>query len=147
MRSHHPTKAVALIGVCCVLTLTGAIFPAQAAGRSRVLKIALLASGLGLKFGSVFVEKSAQNSYDQYLKTAIQADIAQHRDNYTGKRDTSVIMSRLGIGLAGVATLISIFDQLDLISKRSSPESAAFRFTPNYNFQSRETTLRLKGQF
>ena len=145
MRSYSSTKVVALIGVCCALTLTAAVAPAQAGGGARALKVVLFTTGMGLKFGSVFVEKSAQNSYDQYLTTALQADIARHRADYTSKRDTGVVMSRVGIGLVGVATLISILDQLDLISQRSQP--AALRLTPGYDFQSRETTLSLQGQF
>ena len=145
MRSYSSTKVVALIGVCCALTLTAAVAPAQAGGGARALKVVLFTTGMGLKFGSVFVEKSAQNSYDQYLTTALQADIARHRADYTSKRDTGVVMSRVGIGLVGVATLISILDQLDLISQRSQP--AALRLTPGYDFQSCETTLSLQGQF
>ena len=62
MRSFHPTKAVVLIGVCCVLTVTVVIIPAKVAGGFRVLKIAPLASSLGLQFGSVFGERSGQDS-------------------------------------------------------------------------------------
>ena len=102
---------------------------------------------MGLKFGSAFVEESAQDSYDQYLKTAMQAEIARHRADYTSKRDTSVALSRVGIGLVGVATLVSIFNQLSLISKQSSCESAALRLTPAYNLRSQKTTLKLQGQF
>jgi hypothetical protein len=145
MRLYSPTKVVALIGVCSALTLTAPVFPAQAGGGARALKVVLFTTGMGLKFGSVFVEKSAQVSYDQYLTTALQADIARYRTDYTSKRDTGVVMSRVGIGLVGVATLISIFDQLDLISQRSQP--AALRLTPGYDFQNRETTLSLQGQF
>ena len=99
MRSYSSTKVVALIGVCCALTLTAAVAPAQAGGGARALKVVLFTTGMGLKFGSVFVEKSAQNSYDQYLTTALQADIARHRADYTSKRDTGVVMSRVGIGV------------------------------------------------
>ena len=142
---YLPMKIVALIGVCCVLTLTASVSPAEAGGGARAWKVVLFAGGMGLKFGSVFVQKSAQDSYDQYLTTALQADIARHRTDYTSKRDTGVVMSRVGMGLVGVATLISIFDQLDLISRQSQP--AALRLTPGYNFQNRETTLSLHGQF
>ena len=145
MRLYLSMKVIVLIGVCCALILTTSVIPAQAGGGARALKVALFATGMGLKFGSVFVEKSAQNSYDQYLNTGLQADIARYRTDYTSKRDAGVVMSRVGIGLVGVATLISIFDQLDLISQQSQP--AALRLTPGYDFQNRETTLSLQGQF
>lgn len=145
MRSYLPTKVVALIVVCCALTLTSAVIPAQAGGGARAWKVVLFTTGMGLKFGSVFVEKSAQDSYDQYLTTALQADIARHRADYTSRRDTSLAMSRVGMGLVGVAALISIFDHLSLISAQSQP--TALRLTPTYDFQNRETTLSLQGQF
>lgn len=145
MRFYLPMKILALIGVCCVLTLTASVSPTHAGGGGRTLKIVLFATGMGLKFGSVFVDKSAQDSYDQYLYTALQADIAKHRNDYTSRRDTSLVMSRVGIGLVGVATLISIFDQLDLISRQS--QSAALRLTPSYDFRNRETILSLHGRF
>ena len=143
MRPNLSMKVIVLVGVCCALTLT--VLPAQAGGGARALKVVLFTTGMGLKFGSVFVDKSAQDSYDQYLITALQADIAKHRNDYTSRRDTSLVMSRVGIGLVGVATLISIFDQLDLISRQSQP--AALRLTPSYDFQNHETTLSLQGRF
>lgn len=145
MRSFLPTKVALLIGVCCALTVSTSVIPVHAGGGARALKIVLFTTGMGLNYGSVYVNKSAQDSYDQYLTTALQADIARHRTDYTNKRDTSLVMSRVGIGLVGVATLISIFDHMSLISEQSQP--AALRLTPGYDFQNRETTLSLKGHF
>lgn len=145
MRPYFSMKVIVLVGVCCALTLTATVIPAQAGGGARALKVVLFTTGMGLKFGSVFVDKSAQDSYDKYLTTALQADIVRHRSDYTSRRDTSLIMSRVGMGLVGVAALISIFDQLDLISRQS--QSSALRLTPNYHFQNRETTLSLQGRF
>ncbi len=145
MRPNLSMKVIVLVGVCCALTLTMTVLSAQAGGGARALKVVLFTTGMGLKFGSVFVDKSAQDSYDQYLITALQADIAKHRNDYTRQRDTSLAMSRVGIGLVGVATLISIFDQLDLISRES--QSSALRLTPSYDLQNRETTLSLQGRF
>lgn len=145
MRPYFSMKVIVLVGVCCALTLTATVIPAQAGGGARALKVVMFTTGMSLKFGSVFVDKSAQDSYDQYLITALQADIAKHRNDYTSRRDTSIVMSRVGIGLVGVATLISIFDQLDLISRQS--QSAALRLTPSYDLHNRETTLSLQGRF
>jgi hypothetical protein len=123
------------------------IVPVQAVDRSRVLTIALFASGMGLKFGSVFVEKSAQDSYNQYLSSAIQTDIATHRDDYTSKHDLSVGMSRVGTGLVGLAALISIFDGLNFISKSSSSQLSALHFKPGYDPQTHETALLFQRRF
>ena len=143
--NSHPKKTVILL-VCCALTLSTAIFPTQAsADRAQVLTIALFVSGMGLKFGSAFVKSSAQDSYDQYLNTAIQADIAKHRDDYTSQHNGSVLMSRVGIGFVGVAAMISIFGQLDRISKSS--QSASLRLTPNYDLLTHESTLLLQRRF
>jgi hypothetical protein len=142
------SKKIAILGtVCCALTLAAAIAPVQAADRSRVLTVALFASGIGLKFGSVFVGKSAQDSYDQYLRSAIRADIEKHRDDYTGKQDLGVIMSRTGVGFVGLAVLISLFDGLDLISKSPPPESAALHLKPSYNPRTHEAALLFQGRF
>ena len=169
MRLPHQKKIAILSVFCCVLTCITAISPVHAKS-SRTLTIALLASGVGLKFGSVFVEKSAQEAYDQYLNSAIQADIAKHRDDYTSKHNFSVAMSRTGIGFVGLAMLISIFDELDLISKTSRQDKAAnLRSTewmseritthhspltthaiciiPAYNPRTHETVLLLQHQF
>ena len=145
--NSHQKKTVILV-VCCALTLSTVIFPTQAsADRTHVLTIALLVSGMGLKFGSVFVESSAQDSYDQYLNTAIQADITKHRDDYISKHDGSVLMSRIGIGFVGIAAMISIFGQLDRISKSSQPQSASLRLMPNYDLLTHESTLLLQRRF
>lgn len=141
--SLHRKKAIILL-ICCVLTLMSVVSPLEArADRSRAWTIGLFATGMGLKFGSVFVENSAQDSYDQYLHTAIQSDIAKHRDSYTAKHNASTIMSRVGMGLVGIAALISVFDQLDFIATPST----ALRLTPSYNLATRETTFRLRYQF
>lgn len=145
MRIYLPTKVVLLIGVCCALTLIASILPVHAGGGARALKLVLFTTGMGLNYGSVYINKSAQDSYDQYLTTALQADITRHRTDYTSKRDTSLLMSRIGIGLVGAATIISIFDHLSLISEQSQP--AALRLTPGYDFHNRETTLSLQGHF
>lgn len=144
---HPHKKIVAFITICCALLLIAEISPVHAAERPRVLTIALFASGIGLKFASVFLENSAQDSYDQYLSTAIQDDIAQHRDDYTSKHDLSVAMSRTGIGLVGLAMLISVFDELNLISRSSSAQSARLRLNPGYNPRTREMTLMFQRQF
>ena len=139
----HRKKAVILI-ICCVLTLATVVYPLEAtADRSRAWTIGLFVTGMGMKFGSVFVEKSAQDSYDQYLNTAIQTDITKYRDSYTAKHNASTIMSRVGIGLVGIAALVSVFDQLDVIATPST----AFRVTPSYDLATRETIFRLRYQF
>lgn len=147
MRSYRNNKLGLRILICCVVIVIATVSPARAADRSRVLTIGLFASGVALKFGSVFVANSAHDSYDQYLSTGIQADIAQHRDAYTTKRNLSIGMSRTGIGFVGLAVLISIFDQLDDVSKPSISRSTQLSLKPSYNPQSGDAALTLQRRF
>ena len=141
MYSYRNNKLGLRILICCVVVVIATISPARAADRSRVLTIGLLASGVALKFGSAFVASSAQDTYDQYLFTGIQADIAKYRDNYKSKRDLSVGMSRTGIGICWTCGVNLGFDQLDYISKPS------LSLKPSYNPRIGEAALTLQRRF
>ena len=146
MYSYRNNKLGLQILICCVTILLATVSPARA-DRTRVLTIGLFATGVALKFGSIFVANSAQDTYDQYLSTGIQADIAKHRDDYRSMRDLSVGMSRTGIGFVGLAVFISVFDQLDVISESSDYCSAWLNLKPNYNPRTREASLTLQRKF
>ena len=146
MYSYRNNKLGLQILICCVAILTATVSPARA-DRTRVLTIGLFTTGVALKFGSIFVANSAQDTYDQYLSTGIQADIAKHRDDYKSMRDLSVGMSRTGIGFVGLAVFISVLDQLDVISESSDYRSAWLNLKPNYNPRTREASLTLQRKF
>ena len=146
MYSYRNNKLGLQILICCVTILMATVSPARA-DRTRVLTIGLFTSGVALKFGSIFVANSAQDTYDQYLSTGIQADIAKHRDDYKSMRDLSVGMSRTGIGFVGLAVFISVFDQLDVISESSDYRSAWLNLKPSYNLRTREASLTLQRKF
>ena len=135
------------IVICCVVILMAIVFPARAADRSRVLTIGLFASGVALKFGSVFVANSAQDTYDQYLSAGIQSDIAKYRDDYETQRNLSLGMSRTGIGFVGFAVLISVFDQLNVISESSASRSVQLSLKPSYNLRTGNAALTLQRKF
>ena len=147
MFSYQNTKLGLRIVICCVVILMAIVFPARAADRSRVLTIGLFASGVALKFGSVFVANSAQDTYDQYLSAGIQSDIAKYRDDYETQRNLSLGMSRTGIGFVGFAVLISIFDQLNVISKSSASRSVQLNLKPSYNLQTGDAALTFQRKF
>ena len=147
MYSYQKNRIGLQILICCVVIVITTVSPGRAADQSRVLTIGLFASGVALKFGSVFVATSAQDAYDQYLATGIQADIAKHRDDYRNKRDLSVGMSRTGIGFVGLAVLISVFDQLDVISESSASRSIQLNLRPSYNPRTGEAALTLQRKF
>ena len=146
MYSYRNNKLGLQILICCVTILLATVSPARA-DRTRVLTIGLFTTGVALKFGSIFVANSAQDTYDQYLSTGIQADIAKHRDDYKSMRDLSVGMSRTGIGFVGLAVFISVLDQLDVISESSDYRSAWLNLKPSYNPRTREASLTLQRKF
>lgn len=133
--------------ICCIVTLFAIVSPAQAVDRSRLLTIGLFTSGVGLKFGSAIVASSAQDTYDQYLSTGLQADITKYRDDYKTKRDLSMGLSRTGIAFVGFALLISVFDQFDVISESSDFRSGKLSLKSSYNPQTREAALIVQRNF
>lgn len=143
MFSYYNNKLGLRIGIFCIVIVMIAVPPTQA-DQSRVLTVGLFASGVALKFGSVFVANSAQDTYDQYLSTGIQSDLATHRDDYTTKRDLSVAMSRTGIAFVGLAVLVSVFDQLEVIS---DSRSVQLSLKPNYNPRTGDAALTLQRKF
>ena len=147
MYPYQNNKIGFRIVICCVVIAMATVFPARAADRSRVLTIGLFASGVALKFGSVFVANSAQDTYDQYLSAGIQSDIAKYRDDYETQRNLSLGMSRTGIGFVGFAVLISVFDQLDVISESSASRSVQLSLKPSYNPRTGDAALTFQRKF
>lgn len=175
MKRHNRTQKYIAFAFSCVLIfiLTGQ--HADAARRSRVLSLALFASGMSLQFGSNFLKASAQNHYDTYLNAAIQADIQTHKDAFLVRRNASTIMSRVGFGFVGLAVLFSIYSQLDTpepvedsvsstdmeipltrlkgFSNRLSENASlllprtSFQLHPHYDFQTRRAGLSLRHFF
>ncbi len=97
----------------CIFILNLMSIPAEAGRGSRVFAITLLSSGLGLQVGSTFMNSSAQEEYDEYLSASLQADIQSRKSVVLERQNTSIIMSRVGLGCIGLAVLISIVDQLN----------------------------------
>lgn len=147
MYSYRNSQLRLRIVICCIVTLIATAAPAQAVDRSRVLTIGLFASGVALKFGSVFVASSAQDAYDQYLSTGIQSDLVTHRDDYKTKHDLSSAMSRTGVAFAGLAVLISVFDQLDVVSESSMSRPVGLSLKPSYNAGTGDAALTLQRKF
>lgn len=147
MHSCQNNKLELQLLICCIVILVSTVTPAQAVDRSRLLTIGLLASGVGLKFGSVIVANSAQDTYDQYLSTGLQRDIIKHRDDYKSKRNLSLGLSRTGMGFVGLAVLISFFDQFADISQSSDFRSGKLSLKSSYNTQTREAALIVQRNF
>ena len=132
-------KSIAFIGSCLlifVLTSPHAV----AARRSRVLSIALFASGMSFQLGGTLLNASAQEHYDTYLNAAIQADIQTHKEAFRVRRNAGTIMSGVGLGCVGLAVLFSIYSQLDTPSEPS--ELAEDMTSSEYRLQAHRTNLR-----
>ena len=162
-------KYIALACSCAFIFILTSGY-ADAARRSRVLTLALFASGISFQFGSSLLKAGAQNWYDEYLNAAIQADIQAHKNAYLARKNASIIMSRVGIGCVGLAVLFSIYNQLSLPDESSALQTrlhngaeryaarlsgntlrllprASFQFRPHYDFQTQRASLRFSHYF
>ena len=83
--------------------------PAQS--RINKLPTLMFVSGIGLSVGSFYLNKSAQDSYDNYLRTAFQSEIKKYRQNYRRIQTASVVVARTGLSIAGLSLIISIWKQ------------------------------------
>jgi len=98
--------------------------PAAALEKSKFFPALLIISGVGLKFGSVYLETQANEAYDNYLHTALQADMIKFTDEYDTKHTQSLIASRVGSGFWALAVFISIYRQLYSVSPERDSENA-----------------------
>ena len=112
MKQYNPTQKYIAFACSCLLMFVLTSQRVDAARRSRVLSIALFASGMGFQLGSTFLKASAQEHYDTYLNAAIQADIQTHKDAFRIRRNAGSIMSGVGLGCVGLAVLFSVYNQL-----------------------------------
>ena len=119
MKRYSPRQKYVAFACSCVLIFILTSQHADAARRSRVLSIALFASGMSFQLGGTLLKASAQERYNSYLNAAIQADIQAHKDAFLVRRNTGTIMSRVGLGCVGFAVLFSIYSQLDTSSEPS----------------------------
>lgn len=141
MKRHSSTqKYIAFVFSCAFIFILTAQH-ANAARRSRVLPLALFASGISLQFGSSFLKASSQNHYDTYLNAAIQADIQTHKDAFLVRRNASTIMSGVGLGFVGLAVLFSIYGQLDT----PEPVEGSIPTVENWNTDIEIPLTRLRG--
>lgn len=147
MPSRQNNRFELYILICCIAILVATVTPAQAVDRSRLLTIGLFTSGVGLKFGSVIVTSSAQDTYDQYLSTGLQRDIIKHRDDYKSKRILGLGLSRTGMGFVGLAVLISIFDQFADISESFNSRSGKLSLKSSFSPHTREAALIVQRNF
>ncbi len=103
-----------------LLTATG-LQPAHAVDKSRVFIWLLFLSGLGSSAAGAIIQGQANETYDQYLHTAVQADMDKLIDDYDRKHQQSIIATRAGIGVVVGAILLSLID-LPPLEVQESPD-------------------------
>ncbi|MCG9130687.1 hypothetical protein J5I95_03295 [Candidatus Poribacteria bacterium] len=142
MKRYNPIQKFIVFACSCMLVFVLTAQHADAARRSRVLSIALFASGMSLQVGGTLLNAAAQDRYDAYLNAAVQADIEAHKDAFLVRRDASTIMSGVGLGCVGLAVLFSLYSQLDTPSEPS--EFAESAISSRIRLQTVRTNLRTK---
>jgi hypothetical protein len=65
---------------------------------------------LGSSGAGAIIQGQANETYDKYMHTAVQADMEKLTDDYEQKRQQSIIASRAGWGLVVGAILLSLVD-------------------------------------
>ena len=107
---HRFSKAIIVCVLSLGLIILNGLQPAQAIDKSRVFTWLLFLSGLGSSAAGVIIQGQANETYDEYLHTAIQSDMKSLLDDYEEKHQQSIIASRAGAGLVIGAILLSLLD-------------------------------------
>ncbi len=141
MINHH-RKTIGIISFSLILSLL--VQPVQALNRSQKVSAFLFVSGIGLTFSGIYVGKSAQDSYDAYLRTALQNEIAQYKQDYLNHNTTSLIMSRTGAGITGLALAISIWNQAVFAANQ---QILSLPFESEIDFAQRQTNIVWRRRF
>ena len=107
---HRFLKGTVIVLLSLMLLVTAGSQPAHAVDKSRVFIWLLFLSGLGSSAAGAVIQGQANETYDQYLHAAAQADMDKLIDDYDRKHQQSIIASRTGIGVAIGAILLSLID-------------------------------------
>jgi len=100
-----------IMGLLLLVLLTITDFePAYAMDKSRASIWLLFFSGLGSSAAGAVIQGQANETYDKYMHTAVQADMEKLTDDYNRKRQQSIMASRAGVGLVVGAILLSLVD-------------------------------------
>jgi len=111
-----------------LVLLTTATPSSHAASKARVFGTALFVTGVGMKFAGLQVQGKAQSTYDDYLTTAVQSEIAQRRDDYRAKRRVGTALSNTGNALLVTGALLTAVSAL-----RSTTSEAPTSLSPRLN--------------
>ena len=110
MVSSRFSKSIIAVILLLALLAFSSSQPSHAIDKSRVFTWLLFFSGLGASAAGVVIQGQANESYDEYVHTAVQAEMDSLIDDYEQKHEQSIIASRTGIGLVVGAILLSLLD-------------------------------------
>ena len=114
-------KGTVIVLLSLILLTAAGSQPAHAVDKSRVFIWLLFLSGLGSSAAGAIIQGQANETYDQYLHTAVQADMDKLIDDYERKHQQSIIASRAGVGVVVGAILLSLID-LPPLEAQESPD-------------------------
>ena len=103
-------KSIIIVSLSILLFAATGFRSAHALDKSRAFTWLLFFSGVGSSAAGAIIQGQANETYDRYLHTAVQADMQKHIDDYEQKHQQSIIASRTGLGLVIGAILLSIVD-------------------------------------
>ena len=103
-------KGIVTMLIFFMLFAAAGLQPAHAVDKSRVFIWLMFVSGLGSTAAGAILQGDAENTYDEYLHTASQAEMNSLIDDYDRKNKQSIIASRAGLGLVIGAVLLSLVD-------------------------------------
>ena len=117
----HFFKGIVIVLLSLMLLTAAGSQSAHAVDKSRVFIWLLFLSGLGSSAAGAIIQGQANETYDQYLHTAVQADMDKLIDDYERQHQQSIIASRTGIGVVVGAILLSLID-LPPLEAQGSPD-------------------------
>ena len=129
--------------------------PVYAVDKSRVFICLLFLSGLGSSAAGAIIEDQANETYDEYMHTAIEIEMEKLIDDYDQKHQKSIIASRVGLGLVVGAALLSLVDaayiltpEVQVVAAPSGPEfSDVGNHIAGMQAENGDVILTIRGRF
>jgi hypothetical protein len=137
MGSRFTKTALVLVLSFLFIIFTG-FQQTHALDKSRFFVCLMFLSGLGSSFAGAVIQSQANETYDQYLHTAVQAEMDKHIDEYDQQNRNSIIASRTGVGLVIGAVILSLIDASNIPTSES--QEPPVLFGNNLNFFSDKAT-------
>lgn len=107
-------KSTVILSISLILLTTTCLRSSYAIDKSRASICLLFFSGLGSSVAGTIMQSQANETYDKYLHTAVQADMDKFIDEYENKNNQSIIARRAGLGIVMGAILLSLVDAANI---------------------------------